>query len=118
MDRKNQPSYQGNTVFVVYVDNGILLSPSIENIHECLKEMHKHFNLTKEGDICYYVGVNIERRADGSIHMTQPQSIKSIIKELNFNQGTKPTKILAYSSRILSAGMDQQPHKPIGAIVE
>jgi Reverse transcriptase (RNA-dependent DNA polymerase) len=80
--------YQGNTVFVVYVDDGIRLSPSIENIHECLKEMNKHIKLTQEGDICDYVGVNIERRADGSIHMTQPQLIKSIFKELNFNQGT------------------------------
>jgi Reverse transcriptase (RNA-dependent DNA polymerase) len=103
--------YQGNTVFVVYVDDGILLSPSIENIRKCLKEMHKHFKLTEEGDICDYVGVNIERRGDGSIHMTQPQLIKSIIKELNFNQGTKPTKIPAYSSTILSAGRDQPPHK-------
>jgi hypothetical protein len=59
----------------------------------------------------HYVGVNIERRSDGSILMTQPQLIKSIIKVLNFNDGTKPTKIPAYSSTILAAGIDQKPHK-------
>jgi hypothetical protein len=43
--------------------------------------------------------------------MTQPQLIKGIIKELNFNASTKPTKITAYSTTTLSAGTDCQPHK-------
>jgi hypothetical protein len=98
-------------VFVVYVDDGILLSPSMENIRKCLTKLHEMFKMTEEGDICDYVGVNIERKEDGSIHMTQPNLIKGIIRELNFNDGTKPTKIPAYSSTILSAGVDCQPHK-------
>jgi DNA/RNA endonuclease YhcR with UshA esterase domain len=72
--------YNGNTVFVVYVDDGILLSPEIHNIRKCLTQLHEQFKMTKEGDICDYVGVNIKRRGDGSIHMTQPHLIKGISK--------------------------------------
>jgi ribosomal protein S19E (S16A) len=57
------------------------------------------------------VGVNIEKKEDGSIHMTQPQLINGIIKELNFNQGTKPTNIPQYSTSILTAGKEEPPHK-------
>jgi Reverse transcriptase (RNA-dependent DNA polymerase) len=103
--------YKGNVLFVVYVDDGILLSPSPENVRKCLEQMHQHFKITEEGDLCDYVGVNIEKKNDGTIHMTQPQLIKGIIKELNFNRGTKPTKIPAYSTSILSAGTDSPPHK-------
>jgi hypothetical protein len=71
-------------IFVVYGDDGILLSPSSENIRKCLDALHQHFKITKEGDLCDYIGVNIQKQEDGSIHMTQPQLIKGIIKELNF----------------------------------
>jgi hypothetical protein len=67
-------------------------------------EMHQQFKITEEGDLCDYVGVNIKKKEDGSIHMTQPQLINGIIKELNFNKGTKPTNIPAYSTSILTAG--------------
>jgi hypothetical protein len=103
--------YNGNTVFVVYVEDGILLSPLMDNIRKCLNQLHEQFKMTEEGNIYDYVGVNIERKGDGSIHMTQPHLIKGIIRELNFNDGTKPTKIPAYSSTILSAGIECQPHK-------
>jgi Reverse transcriptase (RNA-dependent DNA polymerase) len=103
--------YKGSVIFVVYVDDGILISPSPNNVRKCLDEMHPHFKITKEGDLCDYVGVNIEKKEDGSIHMTQPQLINGIIKELNFNKGTKPTKILAYSTSILTTGKEEPPHK-------
>jgi hypothetical protein len=54
--------YQGSMVFVVYVDDGILLSPPIEKIWKCLEELHQSFKITVEGDICDYVGVNIDRK--------------------------------------------------------
>jgi hypothetical protein len=77
--------------FCVYVHDGILLSPSSENLRN--------------------VGVNIEKKDDGTIHMTQPQLIKGIIKELNFKDNTKPMKIPAYSSVTLSAGTNNENHK-------
>jgi Reverse transcriptase (RNA-dependent DNA polymerase) len=108
--------YNGNVIFCVYVNDGILLSPSSENLRKCVDNLHHNFKLTEEGDISDYVGVDIEKKDDGTIHMTQPQLIKGIIKELNFKDNTKPMKIPAYLSVTLSSGTNNKTTKPIGII--
>ena len=37
-------------------------------------------DVTEEGDLQDFLGVNIERREDGSINLTQPNLIKQILK--------------------------------------
>ena len=103
--------YKGNVIFCVYVDDGIFFSLSQESIDKCIEELQAKFNISIEGDVSDYVGVNIEKQEDGSIHMTQPQLIQSIIKEMNFLDTTKPTATPAYSSTTLSAGTDKPEHK-------
>lgn len=93
--------YKGNVIFIVYVDDGIFMSPSNENITKEVELFKANFNISVEGDLCDYVGVNIERKKDGTVHMTQPQLINSVLKELNFNEDTKPMPTPALSSTIL-----------------
>jgi hypothetical protein len=76
-------------MFVVYVDDGILVSPSQDKVNEELEILKKCFNISVEGTLSDYVGVNIERTEDGKILMTQPNMIRSILKEMNFNEDTK-----------------------------
>jgi hypothetical protein len=103
--------YKNGVIFCVYVDDGILFSLYQERIDDCIKELQSRFNISIEGDVSDYVGVNIEKKEDGTIHMTQPQLIKSIIKEMNFLDSTKPSSTPAYSSVTLSAGTNKPPHK-------
>jgi Reverse transcriptase (RNA-dependent DNA polymerase) len=103
--------YKKNVIFCVYVEDGILFSKFDEEIQECIAELQDTFNISIEGDVSDYVGVNIERQKDGTIHMTQPQLINSILKELNFLETTKPAKTPAFSSTTLSAGKDKEEHK-------
>ena len=77
------------------------MSPSNENITKEVELFKANFNISVEGDLCDYVGVNIERKKDGTVHMTQPQLINSVLKELNFNEDTKPMPTPALSSTIL-----------------
>jgi Reverse transcriptase (RNA-dependent DNA polymerase) len=65
--------YKKNVIFCVYVDDGILFLKFDEEIQECIAELQATFNISIEGDVSDYVGVNIERQKDGTIHMTQPQ---------------------------------------------
>jgi hypothetical protein len=76
-------------MFLVYVDDAIFISPKNDHIKEELALLHNIFNISVEGDLSNYVGVNIERTKDGTIYMTQPQLINSVLKELNFTVDSK-----------------------------
>jgi Reverse transcriptase (RNA-dependent DNA polymerase) len=103
--------YKNNVIFYVYVDDGILFSKFDGEIKACIAEFQDKFNIIIEGDVSDYVGVIIERQEDGTIHMTQPQLVDSILKELNFLETTKPVKTPAFSSTTLSAEKDKEEHK-------
>jgi hypothetical protein len=64
--------------FFVYIDNGILVSPVDKHIDDELELLKGKFNISIEATLSDYVGVNIERRDDGTIHMTQPQLIQML----------------------------------------
>jgi hypothetical protein len=60
-------------------------------------------NITEEGDLEDFVGVQIERKKDGTIHLTQPQLIDKTLDDLRLNDDNIMTKpIPASSSRLLS----------------
>ena len=101
--------YHGDVMFIVYVDDGILISPSQEHINEQLQKLQKQFNISIEGTLADYVGVNIERTDEGTINMTQPNIIKSILHELNFMDNTKPADTPASGGTIVKDGTI--PHK-------
>jgi Reverse transcriptase (RNA-dependent DNA polymerase) len=101
---------KGNIFFVVYVDDGIFMSPFRSSIDKELKEMQKVFNISINGDLNDYVGVNIKRTNDGMLRMTQPQLTNSVLKEVNFNRNTKSSTTPAYSTTVLKEGKGKAKH--------
>jgi hypothetical protein len=97
-------------LFLVYVNDGISVSPHNEHIQEELKILQTRFNISVEGKLKFYVGVNIEWREDGTIHMTQPQLIQSVLKELNFTDDTKVVSTPAFSTTVLKYEQGKAPH--------
>jgi Reverse transcriptase (RNA-dependent DNA polymerase) len=61
--------YKGKVMFVVYVDGGIIVSPSQDKVNEELEVSKKRFNISVEGTLSDYVGVKIEQTEDGKILM-------------------------------------------------
>jgi Reverse transcriptase (RNA-dependent DNA polymerase) len=59
--------YKGKELCVVYVDDGILVSPDSEQVQVELNTLREKFNISVEGSISNYVGVNVERTEDGKI---------------------------------------------------
>jgi Reverse transcriptase (RNA-dependent DNA polymerase) len=101
--------YHGDVLFIVYVDDGILVSPNKSNIETQLSCLQKYFNISVEGDLADYVGVNIEKLDNNTINMTQPNIINSILKEMNFMENTKPSATPATGGTIIKDG--DEPHK-------
>ena len=63
--------YKGQTIFVVYVDNGILIGPNKEEIDNIIEDIWKEYNLTDEGDLNKYPGIQMKRTKCGR-ELTQP----------------------------------------------
>ena len=100
--------YYGTTIFLVYTDDTILVGPDEKEIEKIVNILSKNFKVEDQGDLSDYLGVNIERRKDGKIEMTQPTLTLSILKDVGLwengkkNQATSRTTP-AYSTTILTS---------------
>jgi Reverse transcriptase (RNA-dependent DNA polymerase) len=76
--------YRGKTLYVLYTDESLLAGPDAEEINQIIDELQRKAKLaiTGEGDLADFLGVNIDRKTDGSIHLTQPHLIEQILKDL------------------------------------
>ena len=88
----------------MYTDNSIIAGPSKREVDEVVQEIKAAgLNITIEGTLEDFLGVNINRKSDGSIHLTQPHLIDRIIKDLKMDMpDLKPKSIPATASRTLS----------------
>jgi hypothetical protein len=67
-------------------------------------------DITIEGDLQDFLGVNIEQKEDGTIHLTQPHLIDQILEDLRLDQDhVKEKTTPASSSRLLSRHSDSEP---------
>jgi hypothetical protein len=102
--------YRKGTVFLVYVDDGIIPGPSKEAIDQVIKDLQTLFKVSDEGDLTDYLGVNIEQQDHGSIKLTQPHLIDQIIEDVNFQKDTKFKSIPAAFTKILNKDKGGEPH--------
>jgi hypothetical protein len=99
--------YKGKTIFIVYVDDGILFGPDLKEIELAMKNLDAQgFNLDMMGDVKDYLGINFERLADGRVKMSQPQLIEQILKYVGLSQGsnTKSTPVASQSCKEICTG--------------
>ena len=100
--------YRGKTIYLLYTDDSILAGPDQQEIDKIIREIRSiGLNITVEGNIQDFLGINITRKEDGSIHMHQPHLIDDIIKDLRLdNERVKVKDIPMASSRLLSYHSD------------
>jgi Reverse transcriptase (RNA-dependent DNA polymerase) len=92
--------YRGRVALLFFVDDGIFLGPRQSDIDEAYKILtepilakngdivHRTFVMMDEGDLSDYLGVKIESLPNGTIKVTQPHLIQSVLNDLNFNERT------------------------------
>jgi Reverse transcriptase (RNA-dependent DNA polymerase) len=102
--------YKGTVMYVLYTDDSVLAGPNRKEIDRVIKDIQKvKLNITVEGDTQDFLGINIDRKEDGSIHLTQPHLIDSIVKELRLDGAqTKIKTTPAKSSVILKRHLDSK----------
>ncbi len=80
--------YKGNILFIVYVDDGIFLGASEEQLVQEIRLLQSlNLDIEDQGHPSDYVGVNIQHHKDGSYEFTQQVLIDTILDDL----GLKPS---------------------------
>ena len=95
--------YRGSTIYILYTDDSILAGPNQQEIDQIIIDLKEaNLDITIEGDLQDFLGVNIERSSDGRIHLSQPHLIDQILHDLRLTDDSVKTKDTpAPSSKIL-----------------
>ena len=107
--------YRGSVLFLVYIDDCIMFCPddwAINQVVTDLRSCSQQFTVDDQGDVGDFLGIQIQKQADISIHLSQPQLIDSIIKDLHLQLGSNPKTTPAVTSTLLhkdADGLDMQP---------
>ncbi|KAI2499306.1 hypothetical protein MHU86_15150 [Fragilaria crotonensis] len=101
--------YRGSTLYVLYTDDSLLAGPDKKEIDKIIDELQKKakLSITVEGDLADFLGVSIDRRTDGTIHLSQPHLIDQILEDLRLNgTNVKSRSTPAASSKLLTRHSD------------
>jgi hypothetical protein len=74
--------YYGKTIFIVYTDDTILMGPDQKEVDTLVKKIGSIFKIEDQGNLSDSLGMKITAHRDGSMEWTQPNLIKSILKDL------------------------------------
>ena len=103
--------YRGKVIYVLYTDDSIITAPTNALIQAAINDIKTTgLNMTDEGSIEDFLGVNITYLKDGSIHFHQPHLIDQILHDLNIQENTSTKEIPAKSSKILSRHSSSSHH--------
>ena len=73
-------------LYVFHTDYSILFGPTQEEINQCIKDIKAMgLNITIEGDIKDFLGINIEHHPDGTTKFSQQHLINKILKDLRMD---------------------------------
>lgn len=101
--------YRGRAIYLLYTDDSILAAPTKGEADKVIADLtNVGLNLTEEGDIKDFLGVNVEKKEDGTIHLTQPHLVDQILKDLKFRESTEPKSTPASPSVILGRYADSE----------
>ena len=102
--------YRGRCIYILYTDDSLLVGPSQSEIDDIIRDMRAaDLKLTTEGGLGDFLGVKIERKSDGTVHLTQPHLIDSILKDLRLDDGrAKPVPTPALVTKTLR-NFDKEP---------
>jgi hypothetical protein len=104
--------FKDRMMYVLYTDDSILAGPDQKEIEQAVQQMKEvGLDITIEGDLTDFLGVNIDRHEDdGMIHLTQPHLIHQILKDLRYDTDDITIKTTpGASSRLLSRHCNSLP---------
>ena len=96
--------YQEGLIFLVYIDDCLLLSPSDKLIDQGINDLRTaepRFNMEDQGTVNDFLGIQVKHKKNGEITLTQPQLIASILNDLHLNKNNVITRKTPCLSTVL-----------------
>jgi hypothetical protein len=101
--------YQDDFIFIVYIEDGIFLGSSDEQLRGIINELRNlKLSIEDQGHRADYVGVNTKKLKDGVIELSQRALIVSIIADVALGN-SKVKAVPAKVSKILHAHLNKPP---------
>jgi uncharacterized protein YeeX (DUF496 family) len=69
-------------MLLVYVDDAIICDPSSKVIDKIIASLKEDYDVTDEGEIDDYLGVNVSRPTEDTIELRQPHLIQQILDKV------------------------------------
>ena len=107
--------YRKSIIFLVYIDDCIVFVPNNKAIDEVVTNLHnstQNFTLDDQGEVGDFLGIQIQKLDDGSIVLTQPQLIDSIIHDLHLQSRSNPKDTPSITTKILHKEADRPDMNP------
>ena len=79
--------YRGKMIYLLYTDDSILAGPDDKELDQAVKDLQAiGLDITDEGKLEDFLGVNIEEVDEYTYHLSQPQLIDQILKDMRLDQ--------------------------------
>jgi hypothetical protein len=76
-------------ILIVYVDDCLLFARDDTTLDSFVLSLQEEFNLTCDGDVGAFLGIQFTRTSTGSLELTQPGLIAKIVKECGLDAESK-----------------------------
>ena len=84
--------YIGKVLYALYKDDSILTGPSKSELDQVFHDLrNQKLDVTEEGDLSDFLGINIQRVEGGKLKFSQPQLIEQILEMTRIT--TRTTKV-------------------------
>jgi Reverse transcriptase (RNA-dependent DNA polymerase)/GAG-pre-integrase domain len=110
---KHDPSllWRGQYLIIIYTDDTIITGPDEQGIDKIIHDIKQVFNITHADQVTDFLGVQVKKDpTTGTITMTQPLLIQSIIRDLGLNTKSNGRSFPTYSTTILGKHENSPPH--------
>ena len=98
-------------MILVYVDDCLIFSKDQKLTEETYQSLKKDFDLTDEGSIDKYLGIDIKRQKNGTIHLTQPNLQNRIVESIPGISNSNPKYTPAIAKELLHKDVEGQVRK-------
>ena len=83
--------YSEQGIYLLYTDDTIIFGPNREIVDRKIKEIRSTgLKLTEEGSVADFLGVRVQEKSNGAVHLTQPTLIRQVIQDLHMDPDMTP----------------------------